>query len=168
MKIIGFVILLFTCHVSLGQKITINDLVKVVNMDWDQFDTYALVNGFVFEKNESTPMSVSKSYSKEGHHVMNERSITKSIIFKASEDKPYLVDVTYNTEISSEYLLLKSQAKACGFIFVGTQNYSSGAVGLEYEKKKLHLSLIPGRATTKDGYETSNPRYEIAITSKVN
>jgi len=148
---------------AFGQKFTLNELIKMNNMNWDDFDTYVTKKGYYYSANENSSSvqggGKHMEYEYDGKICKGERYINKT----QYADGVYLI--SFQTYDKNDYLSVKDQLKASGFKYISTHNLdesiSKNAIEIVYYKGQLELDLISAQG--KD-YKTF---YEISILNRV-
>lgn len=141
-----FFIVLFSCYAN--AQMSINEMKSILKMDLDKFETYALNKGYGFSNIKDDEDTYGITY------VKGTASATKYITLY---EKYFYKDkcVTYQTEIKSEYLLIKKQLIESGFKLFSEQNIE-GSIVKKYKNNTHEVTLING---LNRGYDT----YEITI-----
>ena len=160
MKYIFSLFLVFSFNLSFGQM-SVSEMMKVYDMDMDQFETYALQRGFKFyeiiDKNRVHGYSYSKGYNKQ----------TKYLTFYDTfyDDGVVLI---YQTAEINEYLNFKKQMNSYGFrLYENSSFKSSKSDKLDqfklYRNKNYEIQIF----TIPEHYDSNglfqNVKYEISI-----
>ena len=146
-----------------AQSMSLGDLVKILPMTWDDFDSYMLSKGYQFDGNKSSFGAGEKSVvykAERGTYYVNK--IVKWGISRADESNPDYVNIEYNTLNSANYLSLKSQLKTNGYKLISTENRDEH-LWLTFRKGDVEVTLISGQATYEDGSKSTEVRYEISV-----
>lgn len=124
--------------VSNAQTFSLPELVTLVNKNIDNFDTYVVGRGFIYQETIQEENAEGVTYA-----LNQDQYSTKAAKFITLYTK-YISDnrrnVTYQTLLSTDYLKIKNQAKLNGFKFVKTDNYK-GTTILVYQKGQMDLSF---------------------------
>jgi len=154
---------------SFGQKFTLNELIKMNSMDWDNFDTYVTKKGYYYSGNEKTSYVQDNGkhmeYEYDGKICKGERYINKTQFTNG------LYLISFQTYDKSDYISIKDQLKAAGFKYSNTHNLdesiSKNAVELIYYKGNMELDLISALEKNNGGRYANNTFYEISITNRI-
>lgn len=153
MKFIFSILLICSSYFSFGQM-TLSELMRVYNMDMDQFETYAIGKGYEF------------SSFKKGENV-NGISYVKGV----GKDTKYikLYDnwysegslVQFQTSVSSEIVNIKNQLKSIGFKLCKSEflDDNEGTQVKKYRNNKFEIRIY----TTPPNDNTFCVVYEINL-----
>ena len=64
--------MLSACSIACGQKFTLQELIKLNDMNWDEFDSYVVNKGYEYNRSENMDYVDSKSY---GYKQKGEQSL---------------------------------------------------------------------------------------------
>ncbi len=137
----GLILMFF---VNLGtlsfSQLTFNELQKVIHMDQSQFETYCLSNDYRLSKYVSDEYSSGtdfvKGYGKEERYLC-------LYDFFYTDGKT----VTFQTQISTEYLGLKTQVENLDFEVIDTYVLDNGCRYTEYSNLIYKVTTIVGPHT---------------------
>jgi hypothetical protein len=146
---------MFSFNNLIAQSFSLNELIKINNINLDDFDTYVTKKGYSFYENNSSSLAEETSY-----------------FFKVNGIKTYYISkyqykdkkremVSFQTPKNTHYLNIKTELKQLGFKFVETRNFNESTFFV-YEKGRTELSLI---STTQQG-QFGGPKqtvYEISV-----
>ncbi len=158
-KVIIIVALLLVSSSSFAQKFTLNELIKMNNMNLNDFDTYVTSKGYVFENGNTKMRSYHYNKSKvNGEHFTAERHVYKS-------ETGF---IGYHTLHSEEYSSFKNQLKEMHFTFIKTENEPmNNAAIFEYENSDYKVLLTSDKNKDIDnGQDLDGQRYGIKISRK--
>lgn len=141
-----FFIVLFSCYAN--AQMSINEMKAILKMDLDTFETYTLKKGYGFSDIKDDEYSYGVTYVKGTGYS------TKYITLYQKYFDEYK-HLTYQTEIKSEYLLIKKQLLESGFKLFSEENFK-GSIVKKYKNTTHTVTLING---INRGYDT----YEISI-----
>lgn len=150
MKYILIIILICSSHFALGQ-LTVSDMIKVYNMDLDQFETYAIMKGYEFH-------SIDKTDDFFGHVYLKGKGQNTKYIELYTKWFSYGKKSGYQTSNSTELINFKNDLKNKGFILIDTYDFKGRAVKT-YKLKNWQLSIFTSN-------ESDESRYEIALEQK--
>ena len=160
-NVIIIVALILVSINSFAQKFTINELVKMLKFNDDQFDTYITKKGFQYWKTETFSPSGELPYTatlyahnKNGHSDKSGYFISKCI-------SAGVVFINLQTSQKTDYLSFKSDISASGFKYDGTKDNENGAKYLYYSKGTLAICLISTEGT--NGLQEKITLYKLTI-----
>ena len=136
MKYFFSLMLVCSSYLSFGQM-TVSDMVKINNMNLDEFETYALERGYTFKEIKD------KKERAYGHTYMQGRGITTKYLTLYTKYIGGFNLVTYQTSSSSEFLNIKNQLKTLGFV-LRTEEHYDGTPYKEYRNNKYEMSIYTG------------------------
>jgi len=159
MKYFITLLLVVLSHISIGQM-TLLEFQKVYNMDFDQFEAFALRKGYHFDDFDNNENINGISY------VKGLGNATKYLIL---HDKYFNVNknITYQTRNTNEILSLKAQLKSAGFQVKRIYFDDNSIKAEEYRNKSFEFiiyTLPPGKENNHDnvvGYELVFRRQEL-------
>lgn len=140
-----------------SQKFTLSNLVNLASYNNDNFDTFVISKGYVFNKTESDEQSATKFYSFSTNKY--ERNKAAYWISKTNYNDGKVI-VSWTTYKSEDYAAIKSQIKANGFQFTEESN-TDGIIGFHYKNGKYELSLYVEELTFDNSIKDNG--YEISI-----
>lgn len=140
-----FFIVLFSCYAN--AQMSMNEMKAILKMDLDKFETYALNRGYGFSNIKDDENTYGITYTK------GNESATKFITLYEKYFDEYKC-LTYQTEIKSEYLLIKKQLIESGFKLFSEKNFE-GSIVKKYKNKTHTVTLINGLNRGNDTYEIS-------------
>jgi hypothetical protein len=117
--------------------LTIKAIEKLVNEDYNKFESYTLSQGYEFVKNNSGLMSFKKG--------------TRYLQYLFSDKRKGAL-INYTTPDKAEYLKLKNECLKVGYEFFKTETFNDGQV---YSKYKSNVFIL--------SYYLENNRYNISI-----
>jgi hypothetical protein len=138
MKYIFSIFLVSMSYFSYGQ-ITVSEMMRVYEMDYDQFETFALSKNFELDK-------VKKDENIDGYVYIKNRGLYPNYLEFDIYDRNYGKMVSFQTSINSEFLSLKIQLENLGFKLVNSNlplivgNESSFARLYKNAKWKIYIS----------------------------
>lgn len=150
MKYIFSLLLVCSSYFSFSQM-TLNELIKVYNMDMDQFETYAIAKGYEFNKFKKDENVNGTIYAK---------GVGKQTKYLAFYDL-YFSDgknVNFQTGNPSEMINIKNQLKSFGFKLSESYFNENGTQTRLYKKGKFELGIY----TTPPNDEYDFVWYEIS------
>jgi hypothetical protein len=155
MKKIILFISFFAVNIMFGQSINLKELINLVEMNNDEFDTFCVKKGYELYLLNSNDSNDQISY------FVNENKgdFSSNYLSKFNYKEKNRIMVSYQT-IKSNYILIKNEIKLNGFIFLENQIIDE-TYYLEYKKNNLELSLVTFKAKNKVNIE--NTVYEISI-----
>ncbi len=119
MKYILSLFLVCASYTSFSQ-ITVSDMIKVYNMDFDQFETFSILKGF--ELNE-----IQNNKQKSGHVYV--KGVDENTKYLSLHTNHYgFKKVCYQTSNSIEYLTIKDELKSKGFTLISTDNFNGDII----------------------------------------
>ena len=152
-----FLITLLTPIFLFSQKFTLSNIVNLASYNNDNFDTYVISKGYIFNKSESDQRSTTKSYS----FSTNKYERNKAVYWISKTDyNDGVVIISWTTYKSEDYSEIKSQIKAIGFQFTEESN-TDGVIGFHYIKGKYELNLYVQELTFD--YSIKGNGYEISL-----
>jgi hypothetical protein len=146
MKYILSIILIYSTHFTFGQ-LTVSEMMKVYNMDFDQFETYAIMKGYEFQ-------SIAKEDNFFGHVYVKGKGQNTKYIELYSKWFSYGKKVGYQTSNSTEFINFKNELKNKGFILIETEDFK-GSIEKIYELNNWKLSIYTINNNDGVGYEIS-------------
>lgn len=147
MKYILLLLLVFTSNFSFSQ-ISVGEMIKVLNMDLDQFETYALRKGYTFSEIKDEDNIYGHIYTK---GIGNNKNFL-SLYTKWFEEERNLNFQTWN---SNDFLKIKKQLKKLGFELQLENNYK----GVPYKKYRNNQFEINLYTAHEGGYEIGLSKY---------
>lgn len=138
-------VLLFSSFAS--AQISINEMKNILKMDLDTFETYTLNKGYSFSNIKDDEHTYGITY------VKGTGSTTKFITLYEKYFDEYK-QLTYQTEMKSEYLLIKKQLLESGFKLFSQENFE-GSIVKKYKNTTHAVTLINGLNRGYDTYEIS-------------
>ena len=154
MKYIFALLLVFSFNLSFGQM-TLNELMRVYNMNFDQFETFAISKGYEIYKiynDKENSVSYTKGYGKDTKYLalfgVSYNSFNKGI------------NVSYQTGNPTEYLKIKNEMKNLGFKLFDSY-FSLDSQVKEYRNNKFQLIIytIPPKDNNSVHYEINLQKY---------
>ncbi len=142
MKNIFFCLFMLASSISFGQKLTLNELIKLSKCNDDDFDTYVTTKGYKFWKTE-----VENSYSSPAtiiNYAYNQNGSDQRasyFVMKLNFENG-VCQASFQTSYKVDYLSIKNQLKSGGYIFDKSSNDENGANYLTYHKGKIRVGLI--------------------------
>jgi uncharacterized membrane protein len=133
-----------------------SELIKMSKMNVDDFDTYVTSKGFSFYKqtDETNIQSVEYALNLESSTLRAEKFIT---LFQRYFESRF--NLNYQTLDKKEYLNIKNQLKALGFIFkdqfVFKKVDGSEKNVFEYRKGKAKILIFAGDKSFEINYEVN-------------
>jgi hypothetical protein len=118
---------------SQTNNISLTTLENLTKMSSDQFEDWAIINGFKFDKIEEYEYFKVISYKK-----VNKSYIGISINYDGSTDG----SVNYQTTSSIEYLNLKKSCVKNGYKYVGSDNYKNDDKSLKHSYVKNNYEIM--------------------------
>lgn len=148
MKFLFTLLFVIGSYVSFGQ-ISLNDLISVYKMDFDQFETFSLNKGYTFEKTEDT---------EDVFRVCYVRGTGLDTKYLSLYSKFYLdgTCVIYQTSRESDYLKFKDQMSAKGLRLTATENFD-GSLKKVYKNREWEVNIYSGIGSDE------LPYYEISL-----
>ncbi len=140
-----------------AQSFTVNQLIKLAQMNIDDFDTYVTKKGYKFSET-----SVHDTYQIHSYRLP-----------KIERDKPISIDkyilnpkrknvVNFTTYSTTEYLNFKNALKELGYKFINKEdNKELGGTYLLYKKGNIQVTLSSSLIQTSFGQKAT--AYEIGI-----
>jgi hypothetical protein len=148
MKYIFSLFLVCTSYFSFGQM-TVSDMMKIYNMDLDQFETYAIRKGYHFYEVKSSENTFGHSYQKgTGNNTKYLTLYNKFFLYGSN--------LSYQTSNSNEYLLLKNELKTKGFLLKSSETFE-GTINKIYKYNSWVISIYTGKN------EENNEFFEINL-----
>lgn len=148
--IISIIFFFLTISSIAGQSFTLLELTNMVKMNVDAFDTYVISKGFKFsdKKDEVDSKIIYYSYNQSAYN----KSAVKFIVLNYDYDLSSIIksNVTFQTNNTNDYIVIKNQIKQLGFIFKNSKTVEEAAV-LEYKKGQLELSLASKQSENENG-----------------
>ena len=140
-----FFIVLFSYYAN--AQMSINEMKAILKMDLDKFETYALNKGYGFSNIKDDENTYGYTY------IKVTESATKFITLyeKYFDEHKCLI---YQTEIKSEYLLIKKQLIESGFKLFFEKNFK-GSIVKKYTNNTHVVTLVNGLNRGYDTYEIS-------------
>jgi len=164
MKKIFLLIFILASTSIFAQNFKLNELIKMRNMNWDDFDTYVTSKGYQYNDFKKEKNSTSKHYKYNGS-VVGECYINRCIFFDEVETSPFSISVSFQTIHKEDYLAIKNQLKIQQFKYIGNDTYNevedaknAHAIGMNYVKNKIEITL-----TSYISPQTGGTTYEIWI-----
>lgn len=155
--IVSIFFVVFSAGYSFSQTFSLTDLVNIVKMDIDNFDTYATSKGYKYlnatDKEDSK--GITYAYNQNQYSKNAEKFITLKYVYYGGKN------VTYQTIKTSDYLNIKTQIKPLGFVFNKSEKFEE-ANFLYYKKGKLELTLVSFQTPNESGDLSTG--YEIGLT----
>ncbi len=143
--------------------LTINELIKLLDMSDDRLDTYLTARGFFFNKStEDEFRQACKSYDREGKKFSNEWRFRKCNVYNSDNTTVHSKRVEYSTKRTKEYLALKGELNRLGFKYIESFT-STGGLSLAYKKGKISVVLMPSMDNGSEGEKTDSPDYFVSI-----
>ncbi len=145
--------LLLTSH-FFGQNINLQELIKLNNYSFDNFDTYVTQKGFRYYQNEDTDYANNTSYS------YSSNGIIISYISKISYKMQQKEMISFQTPSSAIYISIKNDLKKLGFKYVGIDTFE-GSTFINYKKGNVEISLNSdvNKGSNTTAYEVSVIKY---------
>jgi hypothetical protein len=137
--ILLFIFFCFTIKTSNGQSISLNDLVRAIDMTEDEFDSFAISKGYEYYKLENNEFGRKTAYKFKSKIPSY---FTQSVYSNG-------VSVTYQTFNLAIYSNFKSVIKQAGYKYIETTQID-GAIALVYNKDNIFISLISGPTSDKE------------------
>ena len=133
---------------------TVSEMMRVFNMDMDQFETYAINKGYKFNQVHSSQNFNGVSYAKGNGD--NQRIMTLY-------DKYFSlgIDVSYQTPNSNEFLKIKTEMKNLGFVLYKTDPIYDSRDNLSSQRK------IYGNGTYQLTIYTTPKKYNQLLTYEI-
>jgi len=141
---------------SFAQKFQLAELIKLIPMSSDDFDTYVTRKGYHFKENHKEDLSNGITYSFDGKICMEQYILTKYNFLNGE------VSITYHTIDKEDYLTIKKQLKSLGFQLKEEKN-EDDSVWFIYKNKSMTLALISSEAYTTTAQSLSRGSYEISL-----
>lgn len=140
------------------QKITLNELISLTKMNFDEFDTYVTNKNYIYYKADSDNRFKSISYAFDESYLTNKARfyIAKYEYFNDSKA------VSYQFDLSQYYTSIKKELINSGFKFISEKNVK-GEQNFKYQKGniKVHIWILRD-AENSLGVESTY--YEISTT----
>lgn len=146
---------------SIGQTFTLPELIKMSKMDVDDFDTYVTSKGYVFHDEVDNDEMQSVGYALD----VNENDYSKANKFITLYQRysvynfKYRYYVNYQTLDKKEYVKIKNQIKALGYILkdslVLTDHDGTVSQHFEYKKGKSNISIFANYKSYEIAYSVN-------------
>ncbi|MGN6399125.1 MAG: hypothetical protein ACTHMD_01650 [Flavisolibacter sp.] len=156
-KIFLLLIVATFTQVCNAQKLSLNEIITLLDKDFDYFDTYVTSKGFEFLDNDKKPemkFKVAYAYKRTATNKA-EYFIDKKEYYDAPQNV-----VAYQTSFKNVYLDLKKQITLKGFKYVDSE-VDGKAVFYNYTKGSYKISL--GLSPTTDERGNQRNVYEVSI-----
>lgn len=157
-----FILILFAFNnLSYGQKLSLNDLIKLSKSNADNFDTYVTAKGYKFWKSEpgdgyGEPTTIRKyAFKQNGIHHKAAYFICR-ISFASG-----VCQADYQMGYENEYVSIKNQLKVNGFKFLNSKDGADGTLYLTYKKGNVLVGLIS--AQSKNSLDESVTAYKAVV-----
>lgn len=142
-----FSIILFFFTITSNAQVNLTEMISMLKMNSDKFETYILNKGYEFSNVKDTDkvfgFTYVKGYEKETKYItLYERYFNKG------------KHLTYQTSNKKEYLLIKKQLIELGFKLVESLNHD-GSIAKKYKNNSYELTLINGLNRGEETYEIS-------------
>lgn len=134
-----YIISVFLVCFFLGSKsqITLNEMIKVYDMDFDQFETFSTNKGFSFDD-----MIDSFYYSQVFYNINNKVNQETIGLFRYKiKEEGYYPIVTQTYFNQNDYLKFKTQIEINGFKFVSTSKELKGYLSEYYKYNKWQICV---------------------------
>ena len=148
MKVIFLIcVVMLSMTSSYCQRFQLAELIKMNSQNWDSFDTYVSTKGYTYQRIDTSNGDESRIYS----FNQNERNdmapyfITKTINTRLKEKS-----IAFITIKKDDYLLIKSQLKMVGFIYINS-DATDTETSLNYIKGKMRLLIESSRRKNNSG-----------------
>lgn len=141
------------------QKFTLNELISLTKMNFDEFDTFVTDKNYKFYKSDSDNLFKSISYAFEQSAITNRAKffIAKYEYFNNSKT------VSYQFSVSQYYSSIKKELINSGFKFISEKD-DKGEQNFKYQKGKIEIDIWIMRDTENSLGETTY--YEISTSIK--
>jgi len=142
-------LLLFICLAlsikSFAQEFTLDEMIKIADMNGSDFKIYVTAKGYVYSDTEKNSGYITTTYKyndkqKKGYFI-------NQTVFSEKDAIPNEVIIGFQTIYKEDYQAIKDQLKTTGFKFIKTEQHKDidkNATWLIYKKGKTELSLISG------------------------
>jgi hypothetical protein len=139
-----------------SQTISLGELIRLNNINEDDFDTFVIAKGFKYDGYENGKDYTAKRYT------FYENGYKSSFITKYKYNYDNKEMVSFQTPHSETYMNIKTSAKNQGFKYVNSTTIEKDNVTLmNYYKGRLNLTLASGK--DESNYGGQKTLYEISI-----
>ncbi len=162
-------LILFVFFVSpmYGQRFTLGELIKMTSMNWDNFDTYALMHGYRY-----SDVSVNKdtlNFNKPVNRIYkgNEKNKENKIINMRRSEVSNDVTIVYITPDVADYLEIKKDLKHSEFKYLSTSTLpmgNSNVIVFDYGNRKIEVSLMTYDLKKTTSNMGNDSEYRIIVT----
>lgn len=165
--IILLLLLVITSNIF-SQNLNLSDLIKMIKMDVETFDTYITQKGFSFESNMSDELAEGRIYKHSNVKIKGDKFVSKYQYVNKDYTDPYKNHIQLQTIYKDEYVGIKSDLLKYGFKFSYTkkmdENIFNGKDGFEsvYLRNRIKVNLI----SYINRSESERTIYEITIKEK--
>lgn len=160
--------LIFTPQLAKCQLFTISELETLSTKNWDEFDTYVIKKGYIYDNSETDEIAEYKFYTFNKNYYSGTSSYWITL-YKYSIDASirlgYTNMVTWQTNISSDYIKIKDELKSKGYIFQNSTLLDGNTVN-SYKKQKNEVRIILQKMKTDTGHEITIYTISLNIINK--
>ncbi len=118
----AFLFIIFFTTISNGQSFSLPELIKMSKLSLDDFDTYVTSKGFVFEGADKEDNFERVNYAL-NLNFSNSKALKFITLYKRFIGARYFI--SYQTLDKIEYLKIKNQLKALGFILQDSRIFTN-------------------------------------------
>ena len=165
--LILFLLIVITSNIY-SQNLNLSDLIKMIKMDVETFDTYITEKGFSFESNLSDEYYEGRSYKHSVIKINGDKFVSKYHYVNKYDTDPYKNEIGLQTIYKDEYVGIKRDLLKYGFKFSSTkkidEKFHNGKVGFEsvYLGNKMRVTIF----SYINRSESETTIYEISISGK--
>ena len=157
-KILYLSLFLLCLNISFGQIMSLKDLLKINQITFDEFHTYARQKKYKFYQVEDDEniSGFSYAYGQSKSNKYATRVLTK---YQYKKNKKHAV--LYQTLTSGDYFNFNNQLAGLKFQFIHSRLSKAGTNFLIYRKGNIEVSL-----TTDQGYDSNGskiPYYQVLV-----
>ena len=147
-KVVGFLLLIFGLNTASAQILSLNDLIKINSMSFNEYHAYAVSKRYKLSEMEDDEKVKSFSYAY-GQNKLNlyaTRVVTK---YEYKNSKKH--SVILQTLTSGDYYNITNQVANQEFQLISSKAGVAGMKSMLYRKGKNEISLIPEQGYNPGG-----------------
>lgn len=143
-----------------AQVFTMSELEVLSSKNWDEFDTYLIKKGYVYNNYDTDKYSELKTYSFQRNVYSGAAPYWITLCKYLNNNIGLISMISWQTNEVNDYIKIKDQLKVLGYVSQNTEIFDGKTV-IYYKKLNKEVLLIVGKKLTTDGKEITS--YEISL-----